>query len=81
MDARRLLFVTALALLGPRARGQEAAQEGPPVPLPSAVRGSATPAMGPDRRIHFRLKAPEATRVEIHCKGSLWGGKPFALAK
>src|SRR5579862_5725502 len=81
MDIRRMLPALSWALLALAARGQETAKAGPPVPLPSTVRGSAYPSMDADRRIHFRLKAPEASRVEVHCKGSLWGGKPFSLTK
>lgn len=81
MNGRSTLALLGWALLGLPARGQEPAKDGPPVPLPSTVRGSAVPAIGPDRRISFRLKAPDATRVEVRCKGSLWGGKPFPLAK
>ena len=81
MKGRWILPVIGWALLSPAVQGQEAAKDGPPVPLPSTVRGSAAPSMSPDRRISFRLKAPEATRVEVHCKGSLWGGKPFPLTK
>ncbi len=57
------------------------AQDAPPVPLPSNVRGSAVPAMTADRRISFRLKAPEAKLVEVRCKGTLWGGKAWPLKK
>ncbi len=57
------------------------AQDAPPAPLPSTVRGSATPAMTADRRITFRLKAPDAKLVEVRCKGTLWGGKPWPLTK
>jgi enterochelin esterase family protein len=81
MDARRILPLFGWALLAPTIWAQEAAKDGPPVPLPSTVRGSATPAMTPDHRISFRLKAPDAKGVEVHCKGSLWGGKPFPLTK
>jgi enterochelin esterase family protein len=75
------LLVAATGLLFLPASAQEPAKVAPPVPLPSTVRGSATPAMDPERRILFRLKAPEAMKVEVHCKGSLWGGKPFPLSK
>jgi len=81
MTVRRMLPAVGWALLTLVARGQEPAKAAPPVPLPSTVRGSAWPSMDPDRRIRFRLRAPDATRVEVHCKGSLWGGKPFPLAK
>jgi enterochelin esterase family protein len=81
MNIRRMLPALGWALLALTARGQDTPKDGPPVPLPSTVRGSAFPSMDVDRRIHFRLKAPEATKVEVHCKGSLWGGKPFPLTK
>jgi hypothetical protein len=50
-------------------------------PASSNVRGSAYPAVDPELRVTFRLKAPDAERVEVRCRGSLWGGKPVALAK
>jgi len=74
-------WILALGLISTTLQAQEAAKDGPPVPLPSNVRGSATPAMGPDHRMTFRLKAPDAKLVEVRCKGSLWGGKPFPLVK
>jgi enterochelin esterase-like enzyme len=74
-------WLLALGLISTTLQAQEAAKDGPPVPLPSNVRGSAVPAISPDRRITFRLKAPDAKLVEVHCKGSLWGGKSFPLTK
>jgi enterochelin esterase-like enzyme len=74
-------WILVLGLIPATLQAQEAAKDGPPVPLPSNVRGSAFPAMGPERRLRFRLKAPEARLVEVRCKGSLWGGKPFPLTK
>jgi len=61
------------------ARGQDAPP--PPTPLTSNVRGSRFPAIGPDLRLAFRLKAPEARSVEVKCRGSLWGGKAWPLTK
>jgi enterochelin esterase family protein len=81
MKTRCAAAVLLGLLLAPAVRAQEAAKEGPPVPLPSTIRGSAVPAMSSDRRISFRLKAPDAKLVEVHCKGTLWGGKPFPLSK
>jgi enterochelin esterase-like enzyme len=52
-----------------------------PVPASSNVRGSDYPAVDADRRVTFRLKAPGAERVEVRCRGSLWGGKPVPLVK
>ncbi len=77
MHVRSMIFAAAWALAGPAIQAQDAA----PVPLASNVRGSAYPALAPERRIRFRFKAPEAKLVEVHCKGSLWGGKPFPLSK
>ena len=58
-------WLLALGWMSTMLQAQEAAKDGPPVPLPSTVRGSAVPAMSPDRRITFRLKAPEAKLVEV----------------
>ena len=63
-----LLFASALA-------------QDPAAPASSNVRGSDFPALGEDRRVTFRLKAPDADRVEVRCRGSLWGGKPVPLSK
>src|SRR5215831_8998983 len=51
------------------------------LPASSNVRGSDYPAVDADRRVTFRLKAPQAERVEVRCRGSLWGGKPVPLTK
>src|SRR5438045_3846176 len=53
-------WLLALSLL----QAQEAAKDGPPVPMPSNVLGSATPALLPERRLRFRFKAPDAKIVE-----------------
>lgn len=60
---------------------QDAGKDGSPLPLVSNVRGSAYPAITKDRRLCFRLKAPDAKLVEVRCRGSLWGGKPFPLTR
>ena len=57
------------------------AQDPSPAPAASNVRGSKYPAIDGDLRVTFRLKAPEARAVEVKCRGSLWGGKPWPLAK
>ena len=61
-------WLLALGWMPTMLQAQEAAKDGPPVPLPSTVRGSAVPEMSPDRRITFRLKAPEAKLVEVRCR-------------
>lgn len=66
-------FLTALVLA--------AFQVPEPAPLASNVRGSRYPAVDADRRVTFRFKAPEARRVEVRCRGSLWGGKAWPLEK
>lgn len=50
-------------------------------PAASNVRGSRWPAVDAELRVHFRLKAPEARRVEVRGRGALWGGKAFPMAK
>jgi enterochelin esterase family protein len=57
------------------------ALQDPATPASSNVRDSAYPAVDADLRVTFRLKAPEAGRVEVRCRGSLWGGKPVPLQK
>lgn len=57
------------------------AAQGAPAPLSSNVRGSAYPAVDAELRVSFRLKAPDARSVEVRGRGSLWGGKPWPLAK
>lgn len=58
-----------------------AVQSADPAPLASNVRGSRFPAIDAERRVTFRLKAPDARLVEVKCRGSLWGGKAWPLAK
>jgi enterochelin esterase family protein len=65
-----IFFLVALAL-----------QQEQALPASSNVSGSEYPAVDADRRVTFRLKAPNALRVEVRCRGSLWGGKPVPLAK
>jgi enterochelin esterase family protein len=67
---RDLVFLFAAALV-----------QDPAVPASSNVRGSEFPAVHSDRRVTFRFQAPEAGRVEVKCRGSLWGGKPVPMSK
>jgi enterochelin esterase-like enzyme len=78
-DLIKTLGCCVLALGSP-AWSQDGAPP-PPVPLSSNVRGSKYPAIHADLRVSFRLKAPDAKLVEVRCRGSLWGGKPWPLAK
>lgn len=64
-----LLFTTLAA----------AAQEAEPAP--SNIRGSRYPAVDGEGRVTFRLKAPDARRVEVRGRGALWGGQPFPLVR
>src|SRR6185436_15164115 len=51
------------------------------VPATSNVRSSRWPAVHPDGRVSFYLKATDAKTVEVRGKGALWGGKPWPLEK
>jgi enterochelin esterase family protein len=48
---------------------------------PSNVRGSKFPTVDAEGRVTFRLKAPDAQKVEVKGLGSLFGGKAIPLAK
>jgi enterochelin esterase-like enzyme len=70
--------VGATAQSGPTA----AAQEAPPGrPAPSTVRGQEYPRILPDRRVIFRVRAPEARTVAVRARGndSGMGSEPYAL--
>ena len=66
-----LVMMVALAL----------AQDPAPQPAASNVRGSKFPAIDEERRVTFRLQAPDARRVEVKCRGTLWGGKAVPMSK
>jgi len=68
---RDLVMMVALAL----------AQDPAPQPAASNVHGSKFPAIDEERRVTFRLQAPDARRVEVKCRGTLWGGKAVPMSK
>ena len=83
---RHLLYARLLPNLwrGPLAdaRGSEATLEG--TPAPSNVRGSAYPRILSDRRVVFRVNAPEAKSVAVAARSEdsgMNGNKPYAMTR
>lgn len=78
MSSRQILAaLCAVALVAPAATSGQSA--GPPPapqeapagrPAPSTVRGQEYPRILPDRRVIFRVRAPEAKTVAVRARGS-----------
>ncbi len=65
-------LVLAATLLPTRAAGQDKAppdKQADTVPAPSNIRGAAYPRIHPDLRVTFRIKAPDAKKVEFKFVG------------
>ena len=82
---RHLLYARLLPRLWrnePTAPAPSAGLEGQPAP--SNVRGSAYPRVLPDRRVMFRVNAPEAKTVAVAARADdsgMNGNKPYAMTR
>src|SRR5205814_1454268 len=76
-------FILTAAILGSGAAIARASEPEAASPAESNVRGAPSPNIGADRTIHFSLKAPEATSVQV-AVGSLghwtWSGTQTVTA-
>jgi enterochelin esterase-like enzyme len=79
--AGTLALTAGLLALVPGARAQESDGS---FPAPSNVRGAQYPRIHPDRRVTFRVKAPEAKSVAVAGRAAdsgMNGNKPYPMTK
>jgi len=73
--------LVATTLLTGAAQAQPPAARPPGMPAPTPNDRLVSPEVAADRRVTFRLYAPEARTVAVTGEFLAWGGPPLALAK